>query len=308
MAQVQQGALTMQTAEAEGTSLCLRLPALPAGVLPEHGADAGPRPGAAAAETRTLPALRVLVVDDDEFNLAFVRGALPSPPLQVATAINGRAAVDAVRSSAPDLIFMDIEMPVMNGFEALAQIRQLDAQAGRKAATVIAFSSYDDEAMRRQCREAGFDAYLSKPAPRDRIHEMLYAAAAGQALPGDAPAASVLGAAAGPDDPVQVDPDLAGALPRFLQTRRALLADLRSALQAGDREQLRKLAHKLAGSFALYRFDWAAAASRALQAQAASSDAAALLRQVEALQGYLERVKLQPGGEHERTQENPGGG
>ena len=125
------------------------------------------------------------MVDDDEFNLAFVRSALPSPPLEVATAINGRAAVDTVRSNPVDVIFMDIEMPVMNGFDALAQIRALDSEAGRRPATVVAFSSYDDEAMRRRCREAGFDAYLGNPAARERIHEIPHAVAADYALTPD---------------------------------------------------------------------------------------------------------------------------
>jgi two-component system response regulator BaeR len=63
-------------------------------------------------------------------------------------------------------------------------------------------------------------------------------------------------------------------------------------LAAGDREEVRRLAHKLAGSFSLYRFDWAAAECRALQAEAAGGDAADLARRVGALQAHLEQVTL----------------
>jgi CheY-like chemotaxis protein len=210
MARVQHGDLLMRTSESEGTVLELRLPALPAGAVPVPGAGGVAR-GTPPPPAEPLPALRVLVVDDDEFNTAFVRGALPSPPLEVATAINGRAAIDAVRARAPDVVLMDIEMPVMNGFEALAQLRRLEKEAGRKPAVVVAFSSYDDETMRRRCREAGFDAYLSKPAPRERIHDILRAAGTGRELPdalAPAAAAAAAGAAPGPGDPVAVDPDL----------------------------------------------------------------------------------------------------
>ena len=69
----------------------------------------------AATYERPLPQLRVLVVDDDEFNLAFVRGALPSPPLEVTTAINGRAAVDAIRAVAPGGVFLDLGVAVWGG-------------------------------------------------------------------------------------------------------------------------------------------------------------------------------------------------
>jgi PAS domain S-box-containing protein len=288
MARVQQGELSMATSP-EGTTLALRLPALPAGVRPAPGEGTespAPQPEA------PLPALRVLVVDDDEFNVAFLRGALPSPPLTIATAINGRAALDAARAEIYDLVFMDLEMPVMNGFEALQAIRSVEAAGGRKAAKVIAFSSYDDEAIRLRCVQAGFDGYLSKPAPRERIHDLLRAAAAGRTLPGEAVPRR---AAAGPDDRVQVDADLRAAMPRFLETRRALVGELRFALAAADRDAARRHAHKLAGSLSLYGFAWAAAECRAIQQAAADADMAALLRRAEALQRHLDTVRLAEG-------------
>ena len=289
MARVQQGELLMETSPEAGTLLTLRLPALPAGVLPEQGgSEARPEP----APSAPLSALRVLVVDDDEFNIAFVRSCLPSPPLTVATAINGRAALDAARASEYEVVFMDLEMPVMNGFEALHAIRSLEADTGRKPAKVIAFSSYDDEAIRRQCVGAGFDGYLSKPAPRERLHAILRAAAAGQQLP---EATLLPQASAGPDDPVNVDPDLRAALPRFLETRRALIDELRGSLAAGDRDAARRHAHKLAGSLALYGFAWAAAESRALQHAAADADPAELAGRAQALQRHLESVRLTDG-------------
>ena len=299
MARVQQGELSMRTSESEGTVLDLRLPSLPPGASPAlPGVRAGGAPGP-AADDRPLPPLRVLVVDDDEFNVAFVRSGLPSPPLQVATAINGRAAVEAARAAPPDVVFMDLEMPVMNGFEALGGIRALEAEtraAGRKPATMVAFSSYDDDAIRRRCVEAGFDAYLSKPAPRERIHEILRAVGEGRPLPGQlaADAETAKEAAPGEDDPVDVDPDLAGAIPRFLETRRALVAEMAQAAAAGERERVAGLAHKLAGSLSLYRFRWAAEESRALHRAAADAmvPLEELGRRCASLQRHLEQVKL----------------
>jgi PAS domain S-box-containing protein len=297
MARVQQGELTMDTASGEGTRLTLRLPALPAGVQPANPALVDDE--TVAGQAAPLPALRVLIVDDDEFNVAFVKSGLPTPPLTVATAINGRAAVDAARARAPDVIFMDLEMPVMNCFEALGWIRALEAETGRRAAKVIAFSSYDDEAIRRRCVEAGFDGYLSKPAPRERIHDILRAAVAGQSL---APEAATAGPApARPNDAVAVDPELRGALPRFLETRRALLGELRDALGEGDRDGARRHAHKLAGSLALYGFTWAAAESRALQHAADDGDLGSLMRRADALLRHLETVTFTEGKGNERS-------
>jgi len=300
MARVQQGELSMHTSEEEGTVLELRLPALPEGAAPIlHGAQ-GAAKADAVQDARPLPELRVLLVDDDEFNVAFVRSGLPSPPLEVVTAINGRAAVAAAKADPPDVVFMDLEMPVMNGFEAIGRIRALEVAAGRRPCKVIAFSSYDDDAIRRRCVEAGFDAYLSKPAPRERIHDILHAVAEGRVLP--EPVRPQPPRPSGPEDPVDVDPDLLGALPRFVQTRTALIEELRGALLAGGREAVLRLAHKLAGSLALYRFDWAADESRAIrQAAADGGDLASLAGRCEALRRHLGTFKLRDRGDDGRA-------
>jgi CheY-like chemotaxis protein/PAS domain-containing protein len=265
MSRVQRGELEMQTAEASGTTLTLTLPLAQAAAMP--AADAQRSREARAA----LPALRVLVVDDDEFNVLFMRANLPAPPLVVDTAINGRAALDAARARAPDVVFMDLEMPVLDGFEALAGLRRLEAAAGRRPAVVIAFSSYDDEATRRRCLEAGFDGYLTKPAPRERIHELI-ARAAGM------PAAQA----------VVLDPELAAHLPAFVASRKALVDELARALAGGERAAARRLSHKLAGSLSLYGFHWAAGAARAIHREAESGELAALAAACAELRHHLE--------------------
>ena len=288
MARVQKGDLAMRTAAAEGTTLELSLPLPPEGVVPAAGVRAGL--SAPSQDGLSLPALRVLIVDDDEFNVAFVRGALPTPPLEVATAINGRAAVEAARRGSFDLVFMDLEMPVMNGFDALQALRAIEAAEGRRRSVVVAFSSFDDDAIRRRCQTAGFDAYLSKPAPRERLHEMLRQVAAGQPLA--TAAAAEASRPASPEDPVQVDPDLAAALPKFLETRRALVAELAQAAVQGERRRVGELAHKLAGGLSLYGFAWASAACRDLRAQAEQAPLEDLARRAEALRAHLDTVRL----------------
>jgi DNA-binding NarL/FixJ family response regulator len=173
---------------------------------------------------------------------------------------------------------------------------------------VVAFSSYDDDAIRRRCVEAGFDGYLSKPAPRERIHEILHAVAAGERPPEAQAGMRAAAGEPGPGDPVEVDADVAPAMPRFLETRRALAAELRDALAEGDREGARRLAHKLAGSFSLYGFAWAAAASRAIQGEAASGELGELGARCEALQAHLDDVRLLAKGNNERAREAAAGG
>jgi hypothetical protein len=79
-------------------------------------------------------------------------------------------------------------------------------------------------------------------------------------------------------------------------------------LAAGDREGVRRLAHKLAGSFSLYGFAWAAAESRAIQRESAAGDLVALGGRCEALRAHLEGVRLLDKGNHERAREAVAGG
>jgi HPt (histidine-containing phosphotransfer) domain-containing protein len=166
--------------------------------------------------------------------------------------------------------------------------------------------------IRRRCRSAGFDDYLGKPAARERIYAILHTAAAGGVMAGPREPAVHGGAVTpGPDDPVELgaDPDIRAMLPKFFASRSALLAELRAALETGDRAAAARCAHKLAGGFALYGFAWASAESRALQQDVARVDEGALLARCEQLQRHIDGVRLaggfsQPGGD---TPGNTGG-
>jgi two-component system response regulator BaeR len=89
-----------------------------------------------------------------------------------------------------------------------------------------------------------------------------------------------------------LDPDLEDTLPGFLDTRRAMLDEMPGVLAAGDRATFKRLGHKLAGSFALYGFRWAAAECRAIQLSALSADPAGLSARVAALRGHLDSMEL----------------
>src|SRR5438477_10692193 len=142
-------------------------------------------------------------------------------------AVNGRAALDAARADWPDVVLLDLEMPVMDGYQAAAKLRALERE-GRKRLRIIAISSNDDPAIVTRALAAGCDRYLVKPAPRETLWRLL----AGHEVP-----SAEAGIRPGVDekDPVELDRDLRASLPEFLRSRRAALDDLAPALQAGDR-------------------------------------------------------------------------
>ena len=184
MARAQGGNVQMQTSETLGTTLTVELKR-PEGRVDWRGPRGAParRQGhsdftssdfgvTAPTAPSVLSALSVLVVDDDDYNAMWMADVI-SKFAKVAVAVNGRAAVDAVRAHRPDVIFMDLEMPVMSGFEAVGVIRSQQAAAGQAPSRIIAFTAHDDTATQRKCAMAGFDAILSKPASRDAIATLL---------------------------------------------------------------------------------------------------------------------------------------
>ncbi|PWF48510.1 hybrid sensor histidine kinase/response regulator, partial [Massilia glaciei] len=193
MARAQGGDIEMQTSERDGTTLLLRLKAAPAiteAAAPE--ADALPRRRDTPAGAAFAP-LKVLVVDDDEYNLLVMRRFMPGPPVEVFTAVNGQDGLDQAISHGPDLVFMDLDMPVMNGIDATRRLREHERNAGLPAAVVVALSAHDDEASLERSLRAGCNIYLSKPVSKEQIravmHKVTGRAPAGPSAAAAAPAA-----------------------------------------------------------------------------------------------------------------------
>jgi signal transduction histidine kinase/DNA-binding NarL/FixJ family response regulator len=263
MARVQRGALRMASGDA-GTTLSLRLPLWHA--APPARALAGRTTSAQAiVAADALPALSVLVVDDDEYNTVVLKSLLPSPPLTVRTAVNGRVALQMAAEARPDVIFLDLEMPVMGGLETARRLRALQQERGEKPSVIAAFSAHDDEGMRRQCLEEGFDMYLAKPSSREEVLAVLC---------GQDPSIAALGAEE--DGRVWVEPGLMALMPEFLSSRRQIAEELAQAVAQGHRDAIRTTAHKLAGSLAMYGFKAASSESRDLEQAAATEDMVAL--------------------------------
>jgi two-component system, cell cycle response regulator DivK len=102
----------------------------------------------------------ILVVEDQEDLRGVLRDLLTGSGYAVAEAADGQAGVEITRSERPDLVLMDIQLPVMNGYEA---IRQIKADANLNATPVIAVSSYAMKGDEEKARAAGCDHYVTKP-------------------------------------------------------------------------------------------------------------------------------------------------
>jgi CheY-like chemotaxis protein/HPt (histidine-containing phosphotransfer) domain-containing protein len=106
----------------------------------------------------------ILVVDDVEINRELLRATLEKHGHRITMAENGREAVDRFSQGEFDVIFMDMQMPVLDGYGAVSEIRAIETAHGAPRTPIVAMTAYALQGDREKCLSAGMDAYLSKPA------------------------------------------------------------------------------------------------------------------------------------------------
>jgi two-component system, sensor histidine kinase and response regulator len=105
---------------------------------------------------------KILLAEDGLVNQKVAVGLLTQRGHKVTVVSNGQAAVDTVMQGAFDLVLMDIQMPVLDGFEATAAIRSWEHKSGRRI-SIIAMTAHAMKDDRQRCMDAGMDDYISKP-------------------------------------------------------------------------------------------------------------------------------------------------
>ncbi len=186
LVQLMGGELLLQSQPGCGSVFTLIVPAAPSGApmqeqldfstfnqpQPEVIATAGDRPAPARCEkdgTVAAPAATILIADDSAANQLLIRKMLEKyGVMHVDLADDGKKAVQMAREKAYDLILLDMEMPVMDGYQAAGWIRK-----GGNKTTLIALTANAMSGDREKCLAAGCDDYLSKPIQTEALRKIL---------------------------------------------------------------------------------------------------------------------------------------
>jgi CheY-like chemotaxis protein/anti-sigma regulatory factor (Ser/Thr protein kinase) len=130
------------------------------------------REGATAKIEPARSSLRILVAEDNAINRALAAGILEKRGHSLVHAVDGREAVQAAAREAFDLIFMDVQMPEMGGYEATRRIREAELATGRHT-PIAAMTAHAMAGDRECCLTAGMDDYLSKPVDKTALLALL---------------------------------------------------------------------------------------------------------------------------------------
>jgi two-component system sensor histidine kinase/response regulator len=135
-----------------------------------------PRPVTKPVNTRKAAQLDlyILVAEDNETNQEVAFGMLQNFGCRVKIVPNGEHAVAAVKENTYDVVFMDCQMPVMDGYQAAAEIRRMEkTEVSKKHIPIIALTANALEGDREKCLSAGMDDYISKPFKKDEVFTIL---------------------------------------------------------------------------------------------------------------------------------------
>lgn len=253
-------------------------PARPAALLSSAG-DEVPAP--------VLPPLhlRVLLVEDNTVNRMVADQLLRVFQCEVRNAVDGEQALAALREGGVDIVLMDCQMPVLDGYAATRHWRAEEAETGRARLPIIAMTANAMAGDRERCLQAGMDDYLSKPIARATLHALLKrwggGKAASPARPSAEPSMARLTAnssgapSAEHGSALQDDDSRVGSKPQpvldrdvldelhavigdaaiqivsvFLDDAPAMVQQLQQVAQSGDEPRLQAVAHSLKSSSA----------------------------------------------------------
>jgi CheY-like chemotaxis protein/HPt (histidine-containing phosphotransfer) domain-containing protein len=255
-------------------------------LVPEKNATASPHAIAVG--------VRLLLAEDGPDNQRLIATYLRRAGVEVTIVDNGRLAVDAALAGAFDVILMDMQMPILDGYGATSQLRREGYQRPIIALTAHAMS--DD---RERCLVAGCDDFLTKPVSRDALVELVSrwgrtaaTASATRAVSDPtgpnrpaAPGGALVGVIEANDDIYELVVAFVGRLP-------AQAAAFRHAFEGGDLATLHVLAHRMKGAGGSFGFPTLTEAADALErAISESAPHEVIAARVEELASQCERAR-----------------
>lgn len=236
---------------------------------------------------------KILVVEDSEINCKLILKILSNNGLACDLALNGKEAVEAYKSNKYDLILMDCQMPVLDGYEATKEIRRIEA--GETHIPIVALTANALATDEDRCHKAGMDDYISKPINIEALLTLI-----GKYIKVEAATSEteevVMGNQNGIEDIInsmtsELELSKVEAIEFFTEYMEFLpeaIEELETAIGQNDFEELKKIAHKLKGSSANLRIEILTQLSLELEEQASKGDNKACVELLTEIKQHIE--------------------
>ncbi len=292
LAQLMGGDVAVESSPGAGSTFTVTLE-LMAAPFDSPLVDLPPLAGEPVGQPSALAAAggAVLVVDDHPINREVLVRQLLVLGVTADSAADGAEGLEAWKSGRYAIIFADVHMPQMDGFEMTAEIRRIETAEGRRRTPVVAVTANAMAGEDERCREAGMDGYLSKPVGLARLRATLqrWLKGGGDETPAIDP--TVLDAWLADDHAARRD-----LLLKFGNTASEARRDIEAAMSGGDLPALAAAAHRLKGSALAVGARALAAAASSLESGAKAGDRAACQDRLGPLAVEVQRAQAEIGG------------
>jgi CheY-like chemotaxis protein len=318
LARILGGDITVTAHSGIGSAFTLKVDGGPSAGVERVQILSGPAlPASASLETRCDIRLRgrILLVEDGDDNQRLLQMQLGDAGASVTTAWNGRMAIELAAKQTFDLILMDMQMPIMDGYTATKELRSQGLTL-----PIVALTAYVMAEDREKCMASGCSGYLSKPLDQETLLKAVhkYLGNASPPLPLDRAGADI-GAAgpaggAGASNPVVVsntiksshadDPRIMEIVPEFVAGLPGKVRKMTDLLQRNDLTGLREVAHQLSGTCGGYGFSPVTEPARRVEksikdgeVECITADVKSLIDVIRRIDGYDESKELVSAGE-----------
>jgi signal transduction histidine kinase len=226
--------------------------------------------------------LRILLADDSEDNRYLIFSYLKRAQVNIDVAENGEIAARTFRDGHYDIVLMDVEMPVMDGYQATGAIRQFEAEMKASPTPVLALTAHAFADMGVRGQEAGFTALLTKPIRKVTLLEALVEYGPKDRSQASTPQRNV----------IEVEDGMEDVVPAYFDKRCAEIPVYAAAVDRADFDTVRGLGHKMKGTGAGYGFPVLTEIGGALEEAAQQRDTAGIRESLDRLKDYVASIDL----------------
>ena len=247
-----------------------------------------------------LRPLRILLAEDLKENREVMSLYLKETPYLIEQAENGHIALEKFQTGTYDLVFMDVQMPVMDGLQAITAIRRWEREHQRNPTPIVVLTGNAFKENIDQSREVGCNAHLTKPIKKTVLLDTIrhytnpeeQETAAHFTGPIISDRSSTNWASKGHHHTVQVDSDLKPLMPMFMAGRKQEILDIRAAFAQHDFHAVGNIAHGMRGAACIYGFEHVVTLALSIEQAAKGGSATSVAEDLTRLATYLEEVKI----------------
>lgn len=221
--------------------------------------------------------VHILAADDSVPNQVLLKYYASQAGFHIDIARNGREAVDLFRKKTYSIVFLDIHMPEVDGFEALNQMRRIEIENILPETPIIALTGSTFQEKGTTCLDAGFDDFVEKSTIQETLVSIIQKHVQTTQIQADT---------------IHVDKSILHLIPEYLENRKEDVQRIKYALQEKNFNAIEDLGHKMKGSGKCYGFEKISMLGHRIEMSAKQKNAGEIEESIDQMQDYLSNIQI----------------